>query len=73
MTILLQDRNTGLYVGDSDQWAANPRTAKHFVCSSHALRQRQRLGARDVNLVFRFEDHGYAIAIPAERTADPPP
>jgi hypothetical protein len=66
MTIHLQDRNTGLYFGGANAWAASPAAAHPFVCSAQALEVRQQLGAKELNLVFRFAEQGYAIELSAD-------
>ena len=64
MRILLQQKNTGLYLKDIGAWVANSAEAADFLSSSKALAFCAANKISDVQLVLKFEEHHYDIVLP---------
>jgi hypothetical protein len=64
MRILLQQRETGLYLKDVDLWTGDRSEAMEFVSSTTAIDfcKINRLDA--VQVVLRFEEERYEIVLP---------
>ena len=66
MRIVIQDRQSGLYLHDAGGWTKQIQEAQDFVCSADALKARQMHEVAEAALVFCFEREGYSIAVPLD-------
>lgn len=64
MRILLQQKNTGLYVKALGVWTHNPGDANDFLSSSKALAFCAANKISDVQLVLKFDEEHYDIVLP---------
>ena len=64
MRILLQQKNTGLYLKTLGAWVANAAEATDFLSSTKALAFCAANKVSDVQLVLKFEEHHYDIVLP---------
>jgi len=64
MRILLQQKETGLYVKDVDAWAREPIEAMDFVSSTKAIDFCVTHKISGVQLVLKFEEHLHDIVLP---------
>ena len=64
MRILLQQKETGLYVKDVGDWAREPGEAMDFVSSTKAIDFCVANKIADVQLVLKFEEHLHDIVLP---------
>jgi hypothetical protein len=64
MRILLQQKNTGLYLKELDAWVANPADATDFLSSTKALAFCAANKISNVQLVLKFDEEHYDIVLP---------
>jgi len=64
MRILLQQRETGLYVKDVSAWTREPTGAMDFVSSTKAIDFCVANKIADVQLVLKFDEHLHDIVLP---------
>jgi len=64
MRILLQQKETGLYVGAHDDWSRDCSAARDFVSSSAAIDFCNQSGLQGIQLVLRFDEQKYDIVVP---------
>ena len=64
MRILLQQKETGLYVKDVGAWAREPGEALDFVSSTKAIDFCVTHKIAGVQLVLKFEEHLHDIVLP---------
>jgi hypothetical protein len=64
MRILLQQKETGLYVKDVGDWTHEPSEAMDFVSSTKAIDFCVAHKIADVQLVLKFEEHLHDIVLP---------
>ena len=64
MRILLQQKETGLYVKDVDAWAHDPNEAMDFVSSTKAIDFCVANKIAGVQLVLKFDEHLHDIVLP---------
>jgi len=64
MRILLQQKNTGLYLKALGAWVANAAEASDFPSSTKALAFCAANRISDVQLVLKFEEHHCDIVLP---------
>ena len=64
MRILLQQKETGLYVKDVGAWSREPGEAMDFVSSTKAIDFCVANKIADVQLVLKFEEHLHDIVLP---------
>jgi hypothetical protein len=69
MRILLQQRDSGLYLGAIDAWTAEPAEAMDFVSSTAALDFCAANKLASVQIVLKFEEEKHEIVL----SAVPPP
>lgn len=65
MRILLQQKDTGLYFKDIDQWVRQGKDAMDFVSSSAAIEFCVSNHLSGLQIVLKFEDQKYEIVMPA--------
>ena len=67
MRILLQQKDTGLYLENSGVWSPSSREAKDFVSSTAAIEfcVTHRIH-KGVHLVLKFDEHKYDIVLPLQ-------
>ena len=64
MRILLQPKETGLYVKDVGAWTREPAGAMDFISSTKAIDFCVTNKIADVQLVLKFEEHLHDIVLP---------
>ena len=64
MRILLQQKETGLYLKGPDAWVRGSLDATDFVSSAAAIEYCAREKLADVQLVLKFEKEKYDIVLP---------
>ena len=64
MRILLQQKNTGLYLKELGVWVPNAGAATDFPSSTKALAFCAANKITDVQLVLKFKEHHYDIVLP---------
>jgi len=64
MRILLQQKNTGLYLKHPGVWVVNAGEATDFLSSTKALAYCAANKISSVQLVLKFEEHHYDIVLP---------
>jgi hypothetical protein len=64
MRILLQQKETGLYFKDIDAWTRESEEARDFLSSTSAIDFCVLNKISGVQLVLRFQEHGYDIVRP---------
>ena len=69
MRILLQHKETGLYVRARDAWVRNSLEAADFVSSTAAIEYCAQEKLADVQLVLKFEKERCAIVLPFQARA----
>jgi len=69
MKILLQHKESGLYLKTLDSWVTCPGEAQIFPSTTQALRMSQRHRLSGVQLVLSFENDGAFVPIPLEGNA----
>jgi hypothetical protein len=70
MRILLQQRDTGLYFKDIDQWVRHTNEAMDFVSSSAAIDFCVSNKLSGLQVVLKFEDQRYEIVLPVAPEQD---
>jgi len=65
MRILLQQKNTGLYLKDVGAWVTNAAEATDFLSSTKALAFCSANKISDVQLVLKFDEEHYDIVLAA--------
>jgi len=63
MRILLQQKETGLYVKDAGAWAREPGEAMDFISSTKAIDFCVTHKIAGVQLVLKFEEHLHDIVL----------
>jgi hypothetical protein len=63
MRILLQQKETGLYLKDLESWSHNPAEATDFISSTKAMDFCAANKISGVQLVLKFEDQAYDIVM----------
>jgi hypothetical protein len=64
MRILLQQKDSGLYFQDIENWTADTSLALDFLSSTSAIDFCVTNKLREVQLVLKFEEHQYDIVLP---------
>ena len=64
MRIVLQQKETGLYVKDLGSWAKESSEAMDFMSSTAAIDFCLTNKIMDVQLVLKFDEHHYDIVMP---------
>lgn len=64
MRILLQQKNTGLYLKEPGFWVPNAADATDFLSSTKALAFCAANKITDVQLVLKFKEQHYDIVLP---------
>ena len=64
MRILLQQKNTGLYLKEPGVWVPNADAATDFLSSTKALAFCAANKIGDVQLVLKFQEQHYDIVLP---------
>jgi hypothetical protein len=64
MRIHLQNKETGLYLQDTDNWSRISQEAMDFVSSTAAIDFCMGRKINNVHLVLKFEEQNYQIVIP---------
>ena len=64
MRILLQQKETGLYFKDIEDWTRDAAAALDFLSSSAAIDFCVANKISNVQLVLKFEEHRYDIVLP---------
>lgn len=64
MRILIQQKNTGLYIKDLGAWTSNAADANDFLSSTKALAFCATHKISDVQLVLKFDAEHYDIVLP---------
>ena len=72
MRILVQQRDSGLYLKDLNVWVRKSLEAADFVNSTAALDFCARQKLADVQLVLKFEGEQYEIVLPCRPEAPTP-
>jgi len=65
MRILLQQKNSGLYLKELGAWTLNAADATDFLSSTKALAFCATHKILDVQLVLKFDEQHYDIVLPA--------
>jgi len=65
MRILLQQKNSGLYLKDLGAWTPNAADATDYLSSTKALAFCAAHKISDVQLVLKFDEQHYDIVLPA--------
>ena len=68
MRILLQQKETGLYLKDLDSWTRDAQEAMDFLDSTQAMDFCKSHNVGGVQLVLRFDEEGCAIVMPLVRS-----
>jgi len=68
MRILLQQKNTGLYLKDSGVWLHDAAEATDFLSSTKAIAYCAAHKISGVQLVLKFDEHHYDIVMPMGST-----
>jgi hypothetical protein len=63
MKVLIQDDETGLYLGHQDRWTEDPRLARDFAFSVHAAAVGRNLGLKRFQIFFFFNEIDYKISV----------
>jgi hypothetical protein len=63
MNVLIQDEDTGLFLGHKDQWTDDPRQARDFAFSVHAAAVGRNLGLKHFQVFFFFAEINYKISV----------
>lgn len=72
MRILLQQKDTGLYLKDDGAWVRQSAEAMDFVSSTAAIDFCVLNKVRGVQLVLKFEEQSYDIVLPVQPGSDSP-
>lgn len=68
MRILLQQKETGLYLKDLDSWTHDTQDAMDFLDSTQAMDFCKSHNVGGVHLVLKFDEQGCAIVMPLVRS-----
>jgi hypothetical protein len=71
MRILVQQKDSGLYLKGLNAWVRESLDAEDFVNSSAAIDFCARERLADVQLVLKFEGEEYEIVLPLQPTSAP--
>jgi hypothetical protein len=71
MRILLQEKQTGLYLQGVQSWVRRSAEAMDFVSSTAAIDFCMNHHLHSMQLVLKFEEHPYDIVMPVQPTAEP--
>ncbi len=66
MKILLQQKETGLYLESPGVWVENYFDALDFPSSTQAILFQRKHQIENVQMVFKFAKHGYSIRVPID-------
>ena len=64
MRVLLQQKGSGLYFKDKDQWTNHPAEAVDFLCSTKAIDFCTNNRLTGVQLVLKFDEQRYDVVLP---------
>ena len=66
MRILLQQKDSGLYLSDVDSWTRDSAEAMHFLSSSEAIEFCLLNELKGLHLVLKFDEEKYDIVMPVQ-------
>ena len=72
MRILLQQKETGLYLKELDSWVRHQTEAQDFVSSTAAMDFCKRNKLTGVQMVLKFEEQAYELVLPVLAARDVP-
>jgi hypothetical protein len=63
MKVLIQDDESGLYLGHQERWTDDPVLARDFAFSVHAAAVGRNLGLKKFQIFFFFIEINYRISV----------
>jgi hypothetical protein len=63
MKVLIQDEDTGLYLGHQDRWTDDTDSARDFAFSVHAAAVGRNLKLKRFQIFFFFKELNYRICV----------
>jgi hypothetical protein len=63
MKVLIQDQETGLYLGHQNCWIDTPKEAKDLAFTIHAYGVAKSLALKKFRILFYFPDINYQVVV----------